>query len=101
MIAGDFNNDGALDVILLERSAEFREDLERVETSLTGHLFLIKQSTEGELSFSREWSQKFLEEKGLSPEYAAVAADINDDGGIDLILVSGEGDVYLALNQHT
>jgi len=101
MIAGDFNNDGALDVILLERSAEFREDLGSVETSLIGHLFLMEQSTEGELSFTPEWSQKFLEEKDISPEYAAVAADINDDGWIDLILVSGEGEVYLTLNQHT
>ena len=101
MIAGDFNNDGALDLILLERSAEFREDLGRFETSLIGHLLLTGESTEGELSFTRECSQKFLEEKDLSLEHAAVAADMNDDGWIDLILVSGEGEVYLTLNKHT
>jgi hypothetical protein len=99
MIAGDFNSDGALDVILLERSAEFREDLGRFETSLIGHLFLIEKSTKGELSFTREWSEKFLEEKDVSPEYAAAAADIDDDGSIDLILVSRAGEVYLALNK--
>lgn len=101
IIAGDFNNDGTLDVILLERSPKFREDLGMVETSLTGHLFLIRQATEAKLSFTPEWFQKFLEEKGLSPKHAAVAADMNGDERIDLILVSGEGEVYLALNQHT
>jgi hypothetical protein len=29
------------------------------------------------------------------------AADIDNDGWIDLILVSVEGEVYLALNKHT
>ena len=100
MIAGDFNNAGALDVVLLERNAGFIGDSGEVETSLIGHLFLIEQTTEGELSFTSEWSQKLLEEKDLSPKYDAVAADINDDGWIDLIIVSGEGGLYLALNQH-
>jgi hypothetical protein len=101
MIARDFNNDGALEAILLERSAASMGNSGSVETSLIGHLFLIEQSTEGELSFTPEWSQKFLKEKDLSPEYAAVAADINNDGWIDLIIVSGGGEIYLALNQHT
>lgn len=101
IIAGDFNNDGALDVILVERSAEFREDLGRLETSLIGHLFLGEHRTEGELSFGRERPQKFLEENDISPECSAVAADVNDDGWIDLILVSGEGQVCLGSNQCT
>lgn len=101
IIAGDLNNDGALEAILLERSAGFVGDSAEVETSLMGHLFLVEQSTEGELSFTSERSQKLLQEKDLSPAYAAVPVDMNDDGWIDLIIVSANGEVYLALNQHT
>jgi len=101
MISADFNNDNTQDVLLLERYVEFREDLERFETDIIGHLLLIEKSTEGELSFTREWSQKFLEGKEISSKHAAVAVDINDDGLIDLILVSGEGEVYVASNKHT
>ena len=99
MISADFNNDNTLDVLLLESRVEFKE--EGFETDIIGHLFLIEEGPEGELSFTRKWSHKFLEGEDISSKYAVTAADINDDGWIDLILVSGEGEVYLALNKHT
>jgi len=98
MISADFNNDGAPDVILLESSAEFKEDLEKFETSVIGHLILVEKGPEGESSFTQKWSHKFLEGKDISSKDAVTAADINDDGRIDLIIVSVEGEVYLALN---
>jgi len=101
IISADFNNDGAPDVILLESSVEFKEDLEKFETSVIGHLILIEKGPEGELSFTRKWSHKFLEGGDISSKDAVTVADINDDGWIDLILMSKEGEVYLALNKHT
>ena len=101
MISADFKNDNNQDVLLFRRYLEFREGLGKFETNIIGHLLVIDESTEGELSFAPEWSHKFVEGKDISSKHAAVAADINDDGWIDLIVVSGEGDVYLALNKHT
>jgi len=100
MISADFNNDNTPDVLFFEQHAEFREDLERFEIDVIGHLLLIEERVEGELFLTRAWTHKFLEGKDISSKYATVAADINDDGCIDLVLVSGEGEVYLALNQH-
>jgi hypothetical protein len=101
MISADFNNDGAPDVILLESSAEFKEDSKKFETSVIGHLILIEKGPEGELSFTQKWSHKFLEGEDISSKDAVTAVDINDDGWIDLILVSKASGVYLALNKHT
>ena len=100
MISADFNNDNTPDVLLLEQYVEFREDLERYKTDIIGHLLATEETTEGELSFTREWTHTFLEGKGVSSEHAVVAVDMNEDGWVDLILVSGEGEVYLALNKH-
>jgi hypothetical protein len=99
MIFADFNNDNASDVLLLESRAEFEEG--KSETNVIGHLILIEQGPEGELSFTRKWSQQFLEGQDISPKYAVTAAGIDNDGWIDLILVSVEGEVHLALNKHT
>jgi hypothetical protein len=101
MVSADFNNDNTPDVLFFEPHVEFREDLERFEISLIGHLLLIEEDVEREFSSTWEWSQKFLEGKSISSKYATVAADINDDEWIDLVLVSRKGEVYLALNQQT
>jgi len=99
MISADFNNDNALDVLLLESRVEFKE--EKPETNVIGHLIVIEKGPEGELSFTRKWLYKFLEGEDISPKYAVTAADIDNDGWIDLILVSVAGEVHLALNKHT
>ncbi|MCJ7669729.1 MAG: VCBS repeat-containing protein [Dehalococcoidia bacterium] len=99
MISADFNNDNTSDVLLLESRVEFKE--EKYETNVIGHLIVIEKGPEGELSFTQKWSQKLLEGRDISPKYAVTAADIDNDGWIDLILVSGEGEVHLALNKHT
>jgi len=99
MISAGFNNDNTLDILLLERCVEFEE--EKLERDIIGHLFLIEEGPQGELSFTRKWSHKFLDGEEISSKNAAVAADINNDGWIDLILVSEEGEVYLPLNKHT
>jgi hypothetical protein len=98
MISADFNNDNALDVLLLESRAEFKD--ERYETNVIGHLIAIDKGPEGELSFTQKWLYKFLEGDDISPKYAVTAADIDNDGWIDLILVSIKGEVHLALNKH-
>lgn len=101
MISADFNNDNTPDVLFFEHHPEFREDLERFEIDVTGHLLLIEETADGGISFTRAWTHKFLEGKDISLGHAAVAADVNDDGWLDLILISGEGEVYAALNQQT
>ena len=101
MVSADFNNDNTPDVLFFEHRPEFREDLERFEIDLNGHLLLIEETADGGISFTRAWTHKFLEGKDISLGHAAVAADVNDDGWLDLILVSGEGEVYAALNQQT
>jgi hypothetical protein len=101
MISADFNNDNTPDVLFFEHHPEFREDLERFEIDLNGHLLLIEETADGGMSFTRARTHEFLEGKGISLGHAAVAADINDDGWLDLILVSGEGEIYAALNQQT
>ena len=98
MIAGDFNNDSALDVILLERSVEFREDSRRFEVNMIGHSLVIKRSED--TSFTWEWSYKLLKGKGISSKHATATAHIDDNGSIDLILVCEDGEVHLALNEH-
>jgi hypothetical protein len=98
MLFADFNNDNTLDLLLLESRVEFKE--ERYETNVIGHLIVIEKGPEGELSFTPKWSYKFLEREDISPKYAVAAADIDNDGLVDLILVSVDGEVYLALNKH-
>lgn len=96
MVSAGFNNDNALDVLILESRVEFRE--ERYETNIVGHAILIKKSPEGGLSFTQKWSYEFLEDGDISPKYAVAATDVDDDGSTDLILVSLRGEVRLALN---
>ena len=99
IISADFNNDNTPDVLLLEIDVEFKIDLERFETSLIWHLLLIEENA-GEFSSTREWSYEFLEGENISSRHAMAATDINNNGLIDLILVSEDGGIYLALNQH-
>lgn len=100
IIVGDFNSDSAPDVIFVESRVGFSEDEERFEISLMGHLLLIEVNAEGELSYTHEWSQEFLKGKDISSGHAKAVGDINGDGRNDLILVSQDGRIYLALNQH-
>jgi hypothetical protein len=98
IISADFNNDNTPDVLLLEEVVKFREDLEKFEASAIGHLLLVEEKVGGELSFTRGWTHRFLEGH-ISSEHAVAAADIDDDGWVDLILVREDGRVYLALNR--
>lgn len=98
MIAGDFNNDGTLDAILFERTAEFIEDLQDFEVDMIGHLLVTKRGED--TSPTWEWSYKFLKREGISSKHAVATADINGNGAIDLILVCEDGEVQLALNEH-
>jgi len=100
MICADLSNDtNALGALFLESRVEFKE--EGVEITAIEHLVLIQKDPSGELSFAPKWSHEFLEGEDISSRHAVAAADINDDGRTDFILVSGPGEVYLALNQHT
>jgi hypothetical protein len=98
MMSADFNNDNTPDVLLLEEVVEFREDLKKFEVSTIGHLLLVEEKVGGELSFTRGRAHRFLEGR-ISSEHAVAAADINDDGWVDLILVCEGGGVYLSLNR--
>ena len=98
MVYAEFDNDNTLALLLLESRVEFSE--EEAQINLIEHLFLIKKSAEGGLSFTPKWSHGLLVGEDISSGHGLIATDINNDGRSDLILISGGGQVYLALNRH-
>lgn len=100
IVTGDFNSDGTPDLILLESRVEFSEDIGGFEASLMGHLLLIEVNEEGELFSEHAWSHRFIEGMDISSGQARAVADISGNGRNDLILISQDGGIYLALNQH-